>query len=269
MLTRVISAIVAIAIFVGVVYFLPPFCFTLAICVVMGIAAYEMTYRNGIVKNIPLTVIACLFAALMPLFVGVDPLSEYLFPLVFLCVVAVFFAWLLQYGKVSLVMALTSLFAGVLIPLMFSLIVRIRGAEYGEFWILFPLAAAWMTDTGAYFTGFLFGRHKLCEKISPKKTVEGAIGGVIVCIISLFVFAEVMKNTTGASMNYVLLAVGALVLSVIAQVGDLSFSIIKREYNIKDYGNLMPGHGGALDRFDSTIFTIPLTYILFTIGGIL
>ncbi|MBR5542953.1 MAG: phosphatidate cytidylyltransferase [Oscillospiraceae bacterium] len=269
MLTRIISAIVAIAVFIGVVYFLPPVCFTLTVAAVMAIAAYEITLGSGIVRNKPLGIISCAFAAIVPLFIGFPMLEKYLFAVAFAGLVLFFCAWLAQYGKVSLVMVLSSFFGGVVLPLLFSMILKIRAVPHGEFWILFPFVAAWMTDTGAYFSGFFFGKHKLCENISPKKTVEGAIGGTVVCIFSLIAFGMIMEKSFGADINITLLAIGALVLSVLAQVGDLSFSIIKREYNIKDYGKLMPGHGGVLDRFDSTMFTIPFSYILLIIGGIL
>lgn len=265
MLTRIISAIVAIAVFIAVVYFLPPVFFTVAVAIVCAIAAYELTWRSGIVKVRALVFATCVFAAATPFFVSAKGLERYAFALVFITVATMFFIWLLNYGKATLVMVLTSVFAGVLLPIMFSLIIRIRALESGEYWILMPFLAAWMTDTGAYFTGVFLGKHKLCEKISPKKTVEGAIGGVVACIASLLAFVYVM----GADINYISFAIGALVLSVLAQIGDLSFSIIKREYNIKDYGNIMPGHGGVLDRFDSTMFTIPASYILLMIIGLI
>ena len=173
---------------------------------------------------------------------------------------------LFNFGKANLVMTLTSVFGGVILPLMFSLVIPLRTAEKGDFLILMPFIAAWMTDSGAYFAGSFFGKHKLCELISPKKTVEGAIGGIIACIISLVLFAYFIK----LDVNLIAFGAISLVLSVLAQVGDLSFSIIKREYNIKDYGFIMPGHGGVLDRFDSTMFTIPATYfLLMIIGGIM
>ncbi len=269
MRTRIISALVAIALFVIVVYFLPQTCFTVAISVVLVISAYELVWRSKITRNPALLFTACAFASIIPFLVYFSDLERYIVPIVFLCIFVLFSIWILNFGKLSLVMVLTSFFAGVVIPVMFSMIIRIRMMENGEFMILFPFIAAWMTDTGAYFTGSFLGKHKLCERISPKKTIEGAMGGIVICIISLFVFARIMETNFDMTVNYPLLIVGALVLSVIAQIGDLSFSLIKREYNIKDYGALIPGHGGAIDRFDSTIFTIPASYILLILlGGI-
>ncbi len=265
MLTRIISGAVALALFVGIVYFLPIECFVGMISLICAIAAYELTGRNGIVKTPALSFFSCLYAAAVPFFIYYNFLSAYIFVLLFAAMVTMFAIWLFSYGKSSLTMVMTAFFAAVIVPLMLSMIIRIRGVENGEFLILFPFIAAWLTDTGAYFTGVFLGRHKLCEKISPKKTIEGSVGGIIACVISLFVFSSIMD----LSLNPILLGVGAVVLSAIAQIGDLSFSIIKREYNIKDYGNIMPGHGGVLDRFDSSVFTIPASYILLMIGGIL
>lgn len=123
-------------------------------------------------------------------------------------------------------------------------------------WLIFIIA--WSTDTFAYFGGFLWGNKKLCPKISPKKTIEGAISGIIgsmlVCAIFSYIFFA----------NYILIfALLGAVGSVVSQVGDLAASQIKRQVGIKDYGNLIPGHGGILDRFDSVIFTAPVVYYFF------
>ncbi len=265
MRTRIITAVIAIAVFIAVVYFLPAFCFTLAVSVICAVTAYELTAQSGIVKLASLSAVSCAFAAVAPLLASLATFEKYVLVYLFAAVVALFVVWLLNYGKANLVMVITSFFAGAVLPLMFSVIVRIYALENGKILILLPFLAAWMTDTGAYFTGVFLGKHKLCEKISPKKTVEGAVGGIITCVAALVAFAYFLK----LPINYISFGVGALVLSLLAQAGDLSFSIIKREYNIKDYGNIMPGHGGVLDRFDSTMFTIPATYVLLMIIGII
>lgn len=266
MLTRTISAFVAIAIFLVVVYCLPMYCFPIAVSAICVFIAYELTWRSGIVKVRALSVCSMLTAAATPFFVSFEILNGYMTGLVFACMAIMFIVWLMNYEKANLVMTMTSIFGGVILPIMFSLVIPLRMAEKGDYLILMPFLAAWMTDTGAYFAGSFFGRHKLCEKISPKKTVEGAIGGIVVCIVTLVLFAYFIK----LDVNLIAFGAISLVLSVLAQAGDLSFSIIKREYNIKDYGFIMPGHGGVLDRFDSTMFTIPATYfLLMIIGGII
>lgn len=142
--------------------------------------------------------------------------------------------------------------------------VNFNNALAGQSMIIFCFIAAWGTDTGAYFSGRLFGKHKLAPEISPKKTVEGAIGGVIIgvglcalaayiCTVLLDVFYEV---------NWINLLIVSFVASVISMLGDLSFSMFKRACNIKDFGNIMPGHGGILDRFDSVIFVCPTVFVM-------
>lgn len=130
------------------------------------------------------------------------------------------------------------------------------------FWVVFSLGVPWLADTGAYFVGNYLGKHKLCPNISPHKTVEGAVGGVLSGTLSALLIGLIFKLIYGDVTVYygVLLAVGFL-NSIISIFGDLTFSIIKRSCKIKDFGSIMPGHGGLLDRFDSVIFCIPLVYI--------
>lgn len=268
MKTRIIFGLIALAGFLTVIYALPVYCFPFAVAVALAVSAYELTWRSRIVRSKSLTVVACIFAAAAPILIWlITDWERYIIVYVFACFAIVFIIWLLNHGNVSLVMTLTSLLAGAVIPLLFSTIVPIRMVRHGEFLVLFPFMMAWATDTGAYFVGSFLGRHKLCEKISPKKTVEGAIGGMIVCAAFTFGYAKIMETVFSMQVEYVKLIIGALVLSALGQIGDLSFSAIKREYNIKDYGNCIPGHGGALDRLDSTIFTIPASYILLVLMG--
>ncbi len=120
-------------------------------------------------------------------------------------------------------------------------------------WLLFIFA--WGSDTCAYFVGIFFGKHKLIPEISPKKTIEGSIGGILGTVIITLLFAKYFQE-----QNLLYFVPLAVIGSVVSQIGDLFASAIKREFGIKDYGNLIPGHGGILDRFDSILFTAPLTY---------
>jgi len=140
---------------------------------------------------------------------------------------------------------------------------------YGKHIYLLTFLCAWMTDTFAYFTGRLLGKHKLIPDVSPKKTVEGAIGGVVFCVITTVIFGLIIVkffNPDGnISANYPVLAISGIFISVVSQIGDLTMSLIKRHYGIKDYGKLFPGHGGILDRFDSVmavsvVMTLICTY---------
>lgn len=146
------------------------------------------------------------------------------------------------------------------ITIFFLHIIFIRQSHMGylNIWLIF--IAAWSTDTFAYFAGRALGRHKLCPTISPKKTLEGAIGGVAGCVLSICVYACLCAKFAGVNVNYLYAIVFAILVSVFSQIGDLTASRIKREYNVKDYGNLIPGHGGILDRFDSALLISPLVY---------
>ena len=144
----------------------------------------------------------------------------------------------------------------IYINVAFSATVYIRDFEpNGKFLIFAPFLVAWVTDTFAYFTGRFFGKHKLIPAVSPKKTVEGAIGGTIFGTLSIVLAAFILErffNPNNEFMaNYVVILICGVLISFVGQVGDLIMSVIKRNYKIKDYGNFFPGHGGMLDRFDS------------------
>ena len=126
---------------------------------------------------------------------------------------------------------------------------------------LLVFIGAWVTDTFAYFTGVFFGKHKLCEAVSPKKTIEGSIGGTVFCAISFVVFELIMFGAGMPLWKYAILAGVGLVIAVVSQIGDLCMSLIKRRYGIKDFGKIFPGHGGILDRFDSIIAVSTVLFI--------
>lgn len=142
----------------------------------------------------------------------------------------------------------------IFIPLLYSM-------PNGKFLIWYILFAAWGTDTFAYAVGMKFGKHKL-TKISPKKSIEGSIGGTVGAIIISLIYTVIVTQYVDLGLSYTFVAIVTLILSVLSQLGDLSASSIKREIEIKDYGNLIPGHGGMLDRIDSIIFVAPFAYFL-------
>ena len=155
-------------------------------------------------------------------------------------------------------------FGLIYISMFFSSIYLIRSAPSGQFYVWYVIAAAWGSDTFAYFTGMSFGRHQLAPKLSPKKTVEGAVGGVIFGVVLCFIYGMIITNSVQvdrAPMLKLSLVIG-LVGSISAQVGDLFASSIKRVMGIKDFSSLIPGHGGILDRFDSVLVTAPVVLLL-------
>lgn len=137
----------------------------------------------------------------------------------------------------------------------------IREMTNGRILIWFIFIAAWGTDMFAYFTGKKFGKHKF-TKVSPNKSIEGCIGGTVGAILCMAIYAVVCNNVWNMNINYVYIAIAGLVLSLVGQIGDLAASSIKRYTGIKDFSNLIPGHGGILDRIDSVIFIAPFAYFL-------
>jgi phosphatidate cytidylyltransferase len=162
--------------------------------------------------------------------------------------------------------------AGVVLPYLLMSLIRILRLPDGNIYILLPLLAAWGSDTCALFAGMAFGKHKLAPVVSPKKTVEGSIGGVLGAVVLAIVYAVVIHLLFDYSLPTLLLQYAVLGFfgSILGQIGDLSFSVVKRGSGIKDYGKIFPGHGGVLDRFDSVIFVAPAIELLinaFTMMG--
>ena len=154
------------------------------------------------------------------------------------------------------------LVAGVVLPLLFGSVVRIHGGEHGRFFILVPFAMAFLSDTGAYFAGLKFGKTKLAPTISPKKTIEGVVGGVVAAMAGMLLYCLVLQVFFEMKPNYLYALIYGLFGAGAGVFGDLCFSVVKRQNDIKDYGNLIPGHGGILDRFDSMMVVGPLAEIL-------
>ena len=154
------------------------------------------------------------------------------------------------------------LLGGVAIPLAMSCLLRLRLMEFGGGLVLMPLVAAFISDSAALFTGMACGKHKLAPKASPKKTVEGAVGGLVGGIVGMVLFRIVFFFVTVQALSIGWCMVIGLVGAFMGQLGDLSFSVIKRQCGIKDYGRLLPGHGGVLDRFDSVIFAAPVVWMI-------
>jgi phosphatidate cytidylyltransferase len=151
----------------------------------------------------------------------------------------------------------------------FSTVVNIRYAENGEYYYLLIFIGAWVSDTFAYFTGRFLGKHKLIPAISPKKTIEGAIGGVVFDMGAFALYGLILRSFFNFEISYIYLIIMGAVVAVVSQIGDLLASAIKRQYEVKDYGFIFPGHGGVLDRFDSVMLVSPFLYILISILNIL
>ena len=253
MKTRILTALVALPLLLAVLVFPKPWLLTPVVMVLACIGLWEMTHALNIFEKRPLTLLSALMAVLFPLTVWLYPHLVWglvvVYTLLILCLSVVF------HKSLPLNDVAKSYLATLYVAGLFSTVVTVRMAPEGQLLLWLIFIAAFATDTFAYFTGVFLGKHKLCPEISPKKTVEGAIGGVLGCVLCFGIFALAVQNTVAVNLPSLLTL--AVVASVVSMFGDLSASIIKRQVGVKDYGTLFPGHGGVLDRFDSVLFTAP------------
>lgn len=248
--------------------------------VITAIAAYEIM-RVSKCKNKVLTAVSMIVAAIGPAFVDFDLQNYIPVPssvLVIAYVILLLLIMLKGYEKTKFEHVALALFGSMAIPGALGLFFEVRDlcVDYPElfqrshcvFFLLCAMYCAWMCDTWAYFVGSRFGKHKLSPKISPKKSVEGAIGGVVgsivFCVGTYFVCDKFFFVLDTVKVWMVIVA--AIVISVLGMCGDLSASVIKRNFGEKDFGNLFPGHGGVLDRIDSFLVTMPALYVIIQIG---
>ncbi len=211
---------------------------------IMGITVILHAYLSGIGESGAALLMVWLLAAfLILLFVGVVVEYGTLHALAFRDVCAI-------------------LLGGIAIPLAFSCLMHLRLLPHGGGIVLIALVAAFCSDTAALFTGMALGRHKLAPRVSPKKTIEGAVGGLLGGMLGMVIFRIVFFLITEVQLNIGWCLLLGFAGAVMGQLGDLSFSAIKRECGIKDYGRLLPGHGGVLDRFDSVIFAAPIVWLI-------
>ena len=261
MRTRILTGLIAFIIFLPFLIFSDTIAFPIAMALCSVVSVFEMIHCVGLHKKLALTLPLCLVAAATPVclrLLGLDSVMAAV-PgaiLVFLLYVPAITTF--SKGKLPVTESSTALMTSIYIIAGFSAMVYLHDFhEGGKYLYLLTFIGAWVPDTFAYFTGMLFGKHKLIPDVSPKKTVEGAIGGVFFCVLAFIAFALVYNNLWvadgGRLLPLWLMAIIGLVTAIVSMVGDLTMSLIKRHYGIKDYGRILPGHGGFLDRFDSVI----------------
>ncbi len=265
--TRLISAAIGIVIGVSIIYFDNVYVYCAAISFLSAVAVWELARAIKCNDCPPLFWTSVVFGGIFPIAIIIKPLKVFSVPLAMAYVLVMAMIMLKNHKKIKFEKVIACGAAGGLLPVSISCVALLRFSPCGEplgiFMILYVLFCAWFGDSGAYFVGTFMGKHKLCPSISPKKTVEGVIGGVvtvgIVTAVTVFVYNSFIL--TGHQLNYFILVPLAMLASLVGVVGDLSASVIKREYSVKDFGNIMPGHGGVLDRFDSVILVAPFLYV--------
>ena len=256
---RIITAVVAFFVLLPVLIFSDTFIFPLGLAICAVLSVWEMFACVGLKNAWLFTAPMYVLGAAFPFLIRYLPDRDLLAPIA-ICAAVVwtlyaFTVLIFSHGKYPLEAVFVASFSLFYIFIGFNAILFIHDCEPGGKYLYYIcFLGAWITDIFAYFCGRAFGKHKLIPDVSPKKTVEGSIGGTVFCILVMVIFGFVVeKLVPEISANLLIFAVAGVLIAVVSQIGDLSMSVIKRKYGEKDYGFIFPGHGGVLDRFDSVI----------------
>lgn len=287
MLTRIISGAVGVAIMVVVFIFHDTILLPIMVAAMIAVMLYELLRAVKMEKCFPVLAASEICGISMPFIYNSFYLYESIckdaaalsiryiegnvvlaaFAVTLLATFVIFVTWLKKHKEIRYEQVFFVLAAMILVPQAMSTMVRINRMyeEDGLFLLIMALCGAWIADTGAYFTGVALGKHKLCPEISPKKTIEGFIGGIVTTGIIYAAAFSVYLGNFAPAYTVAFFVIGA-VCAVIGTVGDLSASMVKRQIGFKDYGKIMPGHGGLMDRFDSVLFVLPTFYAFLVIA---
>lgn len=279
-----ITGVVGLALFFVILFFYDSLIFNLVVGLISLIAVHEILLALKCTKNIPLTIVAMLMA-IVPFAKNIvettwngeyDMFNAIVIAIYFVGVMIMFLALMRSHESITFSQITGAFFTIIVVPFAFVSLLEIRnmmGAQMGIYYTLLIFACAWGADTGAYFAGKFFGKRKLAPKISPNKTVEGLVGGVISAIlfvVGVTVVYYFYINAIGHefTIGYLWLVIPvAIIGSLVGVCGDLSASVIKRQCGIKDFGYIIPGHGGVMDRFDSVLFIAPFFYVVLLFIG--
>lgn len=270
--SRVLTSAIGVPIII-LILLAPKAVITLVVMIVSLIGMYEYYKATGLLEHKSLCIMGYIAAVVISVGLKLSVATSLI--LVYLYIVALFLLMLFSHRAINIKHLGELLFGLVYIPYFLSHIIYIHSLEYGRFYVWLVFIGAFLSDTSAYFVGSYLGKHKLCPNISPKKTIEGAIGGVIGGGVS-FVIYGIIVNTffasyfDGKGFGLILLFLLGIIVSIVSQIGDLTASAIKRQFDIKDFGNIFPGHGGMLDRCDSIILVAPIVFLfLYSVNIIL
>jgi len=264
MKTRIITAVVALVAFIPVLFFSDTVVFPLVMGLLSALASCEIVNALGGNNEKSISIVSAIFCFATPFLARyamggfILTVFAYLFYMLCLCV--------FLFPRVSAKQIMASAGSVIFVATAFFGIVGTQEAYSYDYLLIF--ICAWATDTAAIFGGKFFGKHKLAPNLSPKKTVEGMISGVVGAVLGFLVFTLVQDLCFDMEVNYLRRLLIAIPASLVSQVGDLVASAIKRDCGIKDYGNLFPGHGGVMDRFDSVMF-VALAALLFMYGDMI
>ena len=295
MLTRIISGAVGVVLLGAVLFFHDTIVLPIAVAAIIAVMLFELLRAVKLHKCLPVLFAAEVAGISVPLIyyasrcdraildnteAGIlgDPVfysanvaevnHMILFAVVLLAAFVIFVTWLKKHKEIRYEQVFFVLAVMVLVPQAMTTMLRIErfDSKSGLFLLIMGLCGAWIADTGAYFTGVAIGKHKLCPEISPKKTIEGLAGGILTTAVVYTAAFSVYYGFT--ARRAVIAFVTGAVCAVIGTVGDLSASMVKRQIGFKDYGKIMPGHGGLMDRFDSVLFVLPTYYVFIALFGV-
>ena len=272
---RILTAFVLVILAAPILIWSDTIVLNIAISLISAVGIYELLAATKYIQNHTLTLVSIIYAAAVPFLFLLPGESRYgvFIGVIFVFVVVLFMLLMFKNKKYRLEHISVAFLMANIIPMFLSSLYVLRkmpetmvvDVRMDFVFMLLPIVCVIITDTFALFTGMLIGKHKLAPAVSPKKTVEGAIGGTVFGVLVFIAAAIISEKVIGVDVNLPLFATAGLLTSVIGQFGDLFMSVIKRHCDLKDFGNLMPGHGGILDRFDSLIFAAP-TFLLFVYG---
>ena len=241
--------------------------FLFVVSALSAMAVYELMDAAKLTRERPLTLLACLAAAAIPFSTHRNIYSHETIALT-LYVFLLLLYLLVRHERVKIKEICYTMAVSLLVPFAFSTMIFLREKypEDGLFYLCLILIGSWVADAGAYFVGTFLGKHKLCPTISPNKTIEGAAGAlasnVIGMVLAGLVYQYLVPGQQGIELSYLNLALIGLMCAVVSILGDLTASVIKRQSGIKDYGKIIPGHGGIMDRCDSLLFVAPFFYLI-------
>lgn len=267
---RVISSLIGLVVLAIVVLFYESVLFSLTITAIVLIAVYELLNATGLFQYKALNLLSAGYCVVIAN--AQSPFIRPHLPILVFCLITAFFLFVIKnHSELTFEKMSMGILFSVCVPLFLSTAIYSRnefGSTKGLYFLLLGLGSAWLSDTGAYFAGYFFGKTKLSPEISPKKTVEGMVGGLLSAtvfnLLLALLYSFVSNNALHKpiAINYLIVALASPVLAACGVLGDLVASVIKRQYNVKDYGHIMPGHGGVMDRFDSVLMTLPAVFIL-------
>ncbi|MEG2000728.1 MAG: phosphatidate cytidylyltransferase [Evtepia sp.] len=259
MRSRILVGLVGAPVLLLILFVLPTWFLPVAIAFLSGIAAEEMSGALKL-RDIRIRILTILLTIAVPFWVYFGELPHYALCGMLLYVVILFAIALPSHYEIKIEQIGVSFFFAILVPYFLSSVIRI--GAIGQCYILIPVMIPFVSDIFAMLSGMCFGKHKLAPELSPKKTVEGSIGGVVGAVVILLLYGFLTTFYYAFPVNYLYLLCYGIVGSLISQLGDLSFSYVKRQTGIKDYGSFFKAHGGVLDRFDSVIFCAPFVELI-------